>query len=164
MQGLLDEGNKRRKTESTDANSVSSRSHAVLEINVRRSPRNHYRVQQLCAKLALVDLAGSERAAGARGGGWGQYGQNNNIGQKLRGDANISRRPPPPSHALFISQPMQTPTMSVRSCVMVPTSTAPCSRWPTASTRWASRRRARRPHMCPTVTASSPACSRCGAY
>ena len=71
MQGLLDEGNKRRKTESTDANSVSSRSHAVLEINVRRSPRNHYRVQQLCAKLALVDLAGSERAAGARGRVWG---------------------------------------------------------------------------------------------
>ena len=71
LQGLLDEGNKRRKTESTDANSVSSRSHAVLEINVRRSPRNHYRVQQLCAKLALVDLAGSERAAGARGRVWG---------------------------------------------------------------------------------------------
>ncbi len=124
IMGLLEEGNKRRKTESTDANSQSSRSHAVssttrqgvrrgtwaenagrmglmvsvegsvngrresdgssqrlrrgrsgataptpsvqvLEINVRRTPRNHYRVQQLCAKLALVDLAGSERAAGA---------------------------------------------------------------------------------------------------
>ena len=38
--------------------------HQVLEIDVRRTPRNHYRVQQLCAKLALVDLAGSERAAG----------------------------------------------------------------------------------------------------
>ena len=39
----------------------------MLEINVRRTPRNHYRVQQLCAKLALVDLAGSERAALAGG-------------------------------------------------------------------------------------------------
>ena len=40
----------------------------VLEIDVRRTPRNHYRVQQLCAKLALVDLAGSERAAGVEEG------------------------------------------------------------------------------------------------
>ncbi|GAX81643.1 hypothetical protein CEUSTIGMA_g9071.t1 [Chlamydomonas eustigma] len=78
--GLLEEGNRRRKTESTDANSQSSRSHAVLEINVRRTPRNHYRVQQLCAKLALVDLAGSERAA-----------DTNNVGQKLRDGANINR-------------------------------------------------------------------------
>ena len=39
----------------------------VLEITVKRTPRNHYRVQQLCAKLALVDLAGSERAAGVKG-------------------------------------------------------------------------------------------------
>ena len=29
FQGLLDEGNRRRKTESTDANAQSSRSHAV---------------------------------------------------------------------------------------------------------------------------------------
>lgn len=53
---LLEDGNKRRKTESTDANSQSSRSHAVLEITIKRTPRNHYRVQQLKAKLSLVSL------------------------------------------------------------------------------------------------------------
>ena len=42
---LLREGNLRRKTESTDANAVSSRSHSVLEIVVRRSDRNHYQKQ-----------------------------------------------------------------------------------------------------------------------
>lgn len=46
-QGLLEEGNRRRKTEATDANAQSSRSHAVLEIAVKRSPKNHYRVQQV---------------------------------------------------------------------------------------------------------------------
>jgi kinesin family protein 18/19 len=80
LQGLLEEGNRRRKTEATDANAVSSRSHAVLEITVKRSPKNHYKVQQLKAKLALVDLAGSERAA-----------ETNNAGQKLRDGANINR-------------------------------------------------------------------------
>ena len=39
---LLREGNARRKTEETGANAVSSRSHAVLEIWVTRSDRNHY--------------------------------------------------------------------------------------------------------------------------
>lgn len=77
---LLEEGNKRRKTEATDANAQSSRSHAVLEIVIKRTPRNHYRVQQLRAKLSLVDLAGSERAA-----------DTNNAGQKLRDGANINR-------------------------------------------------------------------------
>eukprot|EP00959_Pyramimonas_sp_CCMP1952_P146760 3072018-Pyramimonas_sp.AAC.1 len=37
---LLEEGNKRRKTESTTANMASSRSHAVLEISVTQSGRN----------------------------------------------------------------------------------------------------------------------------
>lgn len=77
---LLEEGNKRRKTESTEANATSSRSHAVLEITVKRTPRNHYKVQQMKAKLSLVDLAGSERAA-----------ETNNAGQKLRDGANINR-------------------------------------------------------------------------
>lgn len=35
--GLLQEGNRRRKTEPTEVNAVSSRSHAVLEIEVQRS-------------------------------------------------------------------------------------------------------------------------------
>lgn len=77
---LLTQGNNRRKTESTDANATSSRSHAVLEIMVKRKQRNHYRAQTLRGKLALVDLAGSERAS-----------ETNNAGQKLRDGANINR-------------------------------------------------------------------------
>ncbi|KAL5988374.1 Kinesin-like protein KIN-8B [Asimina triloba] len=56
------------------------RSHAVLEITVKRKRRNQYRGQVLCGKLALVDLAGSERAS-----------ETNIGGHKLRDGANINR-------------------------------------------------------------------------
>ncbi|XP_022977214.1 kinesin-like protein KIN-8B isoform X6 [Cucurbita maxima] len=77
---LLNMGNSRRKTESTEVNATSSRSHAVLEISVKRKGRNKYPNQVLHGKLALVDLAGSERAT-----------ETNNAGQKLRDGANINR-------------------------------------------------------------------------
>nr|POE59769.1 kinesin-like protein kin-8b [Quercus suber] len=77
---LLNVGNSRRKTESTEANATSSRSHAVLEITVKRKQRNKYRNQVMQGKLALVDLAGSERAS-----------ETHNGGQKLRDGANINR-------------------------------------------------------------------------
>ncbi|XP_017969846.1 PREDICTED: kinesin-like protein KIF19 [Theobroma cacao] len=77
---LLNLGNSRRKTESTEANVTSSRSHAVLEITVTRKQRNKYRNQVMRGKLALVDLAGSERAS-----------ETNSGGQKLRDGANINR-------------------------------------------------------------------------
>lgn len=77
---LLNMGNSRRKTESTEVNATSSRSHAVLEIRVKRKRRNKYPNQVLQGKLALVDLAGSERAT-----------ETNNAGQKLRDGANINR-------------------------------------------------------------------------
>merc|ERR1719498_349105 len=55
---LLREGNLRRKTEPTEANAVSSRSHAVLEINVSRRERARgYKSETVLGKLALVDLA-----------------------------------------------------------------------------------------------------------
>jgi len=54
---LLKEGNARRKTEETGANSASSRSHAVLEIWVTKHEKNHYDVGYTTAKLTLVDLA-----------------------------------------------------------------------------------------------------------
>ncbi len=47
----LQEGNSRRKTESTDANAASSRSHAILEVTVCRSDRNHYQKQVWPCKL-----------------------------------------------------------------------------------------------------------------
>ncbi|XP_031255830.1 kinesin-like protein KIN-8B isoform X2 [Pistacia vera] len=77
---LLNLGNSRRKTESTEANATSSRSHAVLEITVKRKQKNKYRYQVMRGKLALVDLAGSERAS-----------ETNSGGQKLRDGANINR-------------------------------------------------------------------------
>lgn len=77
---VLKEGNARRKTESTDANAQSSRSHAILEIFVSRTERNKARYQVLMGKLSLVDLAGSERAH-----------DTNNSGQKLRDGANINK-------------------------------------------------------------------------
>jgi len=80
IMALLEQGNTRRKTESTNANSTSSRSHAVLEINIIRKPKNQYKTNSLRGKLSLVDLAGSERAA-----------ETNNAGQKLRDGANINR-------------------------------------------------------------------------
>ena len=61
-------------------NNIINRSHAVLEISVKRKQRNKYPNQVLHGKLALVDLAGSERAT-----------ETNNAGQKLRDGANINR-------------------------------------------------------------------------
>ncbi|KAK4760920.1 hypothetical protein SAY87_005813 [Trapa incisa] len=77
---LLNLGNSRRKTESTEANATSSRSHAVLEITVKRKQKSKYPNQLIRGKLALVDLAGSERAS-----------ETNSGGQKLRDGANINR-------------------------------------------------------------------------
>ncbi|WCJ32055.1 P-loop containing nucleoside triphosphate hydrolases superfamily protein [Euphorbia peplus] len=77
---LLNLGNSRRKTESTEANATSSRSHAVLEIIVKRKQKNKYQNQVMRGKLALVDLAGSERAS-----------ETNSGGHKLRDGANINR-------------------------------------------------------------------------
>ncbi|KAI3991609.1 hypothetical protein MKX01_009651, partial [Papaver californicum] len=77
---LLNLGSSRRKTESTEANATSSRSHAVLEITIRRKHKNQYQNQVIRGKLALVDLAGSETAS-----------ETNSGGQKLRDGANINR-------------------------------------------------------------------------
>ncbi|XP_019195317.1 PREDICTED: kinesin-like protein KIN-8B isoform X2 [Ipomoea nil] len=77
---LLNLGNSRRKTDSTEVNLTSSRSHAVLEITVTRKQSNKYPNQVMKGKLALVDLAGSERAS-----------ETNSGGKKLRDGANINR-------------------------------------------------------------------------
>jgi kinesin family protein 18/19 len=53
---LLQRGNGARVTEPTRANATSSRSHAVLQVFVRRACFAH------TSKLSLIDLAGSERA------------------------------------------------------------------------------------------------------
>lgn len=64
---LLQKGNKARTMEPTALNETSSRSHALLSINVRQTFPMHKndklkaRVKQ--GKLFMIDLAGSERAA-----------------------------------------------------------------------------------------------------
>ena len=62
VMNLLLIGNKRRTTESTNANQTSSRSHAVFQINVQKTHRTkNINVETSAGKLSLIDLAGSER-------------------------------------------------------------------------------------------------------
>mmetsp|Transcript_6322 Transcript_6322/g.8536 ORF Transcript_6322/g.8536 Transcript_6322/m.8536 type:complete len:592 (-) Transcript_6322:506-2281(-) len=53
---LVDAGNRKRTTHSTEANDTSSRSHAICQILLRDKDTSRLR-----GKLSLVDLAGSER-------------------------------------------------------------------------------------------------------
>ena len=64
---LLKEGNRRRTQEATLANQASSRSHAVLEVQVEKQssiPGTKTTVQT--GRLFMIDLAGSERVRTAR--------------------------------------------------------------------------------------------------
>ena len=78
---LLHQGNARRSQAATAANEVSSRSHAVLQINVETQDKAPGLVANIkVGKLSLVDLAGSERAANTK-----------NSGVRLVEGANINR-------------------------------------------------------------------------
>ncbi len=75
------QGNKRRKTEATLANAVSSRSHAVLQLVVKHNFRQDTgREVTVESKLSLIDLAGSERASAT-----------NNRGARLQEGASINK-------------------------------------------------------------------------
>jgi kinesin family protein 18/19 len=77
----LEQGNARRSQSATEANSQSSRSHAVFQVNVTsRSRALDTSIAVQSAKLSLVDLAGSERQA-----------RTNNKGARLVEGANINR-------------------------------------------------------------------------
>ncbi|CAK0799013.1 unnamed protein product [Prorocentrum cordatum] len=83
VMSLVRAGNARRTEETTAANPVSSRSHAVLQLEVESflPPRLEGGPQRRrAAKLSLVDLAGSERAANT-----------GNKGARLREGAMINR-------------------------------------------------------------------------
>ena len=62
---LLQKGNKERTQEPTAANKTSSRSHALLMVNVKQTAKS--RAQSRGAvkfgRLYMIDLAGSERAS-----------------------------------------------------------------------------------------------------
>ena len=78
---MITEGNRRRTQSPTEANAVSSRSHAVLQLNISRRPRTADTVEEMnSASLNIIDLAGSERAAST-----------SNNGMRMKEGANINR-------------------------------------------------------------------------
>ncbi|CAK4077593.1 unnamed protein product [Aphanomyces euteiches] len=82
---LLRLGNRNRRTESTAANQVSSRSHAVLQVTVKHTTTTMLRQNvpheaTTEGLLSLIDLAGSERASNTQ-----------NSGMRLTEGANINK-------------------------------------------------------------------------
>lgn len=75
---LILAGNQRRTMSPTLANATSSRSHAVLQVNIRQSERSSEDVT--LATLSIIDLAGSERASSTQ-----------NSGARLTEGANINK-------------------------------------------------------------------------
>ncbi|KAG9025239.1 kinesin-like protein Klp5 [Tulasnella sp. JGI-2019a] len=74
-------GNARRTQSPTHANQTSSRSHAVLQINVAQTPRTASTTEErTLATLSIIDLAGSERASATR-----------NMGERMVEGANINK-------------------------------------------------------------------------
>ena len=78
---ILKKANKNRTTESTNANEISSRSHAVVQLFIEIKDKNSgVQVEIKQSKLSLIDLAGSERASATQ-----------NKGIRLIEGANINR-------------------------------------------------------------------------
>ncbi|KAI1488428.1 kinesin motor domain-containing protein [Biscogniauxia mediterranea] len=78
---MIVKGNEYRTVSPTDANATSSRSHAVLQINVAQKDRNAaVNEPHTMATLSIIDLAGSERASATK-----------NRGERLLEGANINK-------------------------------------------------------------------------
>ena len=61
---LIERGNASRSTGTTGANEESSRSHAILQLCIKRSvDSSETKPARLVGKLSFIDLAGSERGA-----------------------------------------------------------------------------------------------------
>jgi kinesin family member 18/19 len=81
VNSIVQAGNARRTQSPTHANATSSRSHAVLQINVTQSPRTPGVIEErTMATLSIIDLAGSERAAATK-----------NMGKRMVEGANINK-------------------------------------------------------------------------
>lgn len=84
VQSVMDmivKGNEYRTISPTEANATSSRSHAVLQINVAQKDRNaDVSEPHTMATLSIIDLAGSERASATK-----------NRGDRLLEGANINK-------------------------------------------------------------------------
>jgi len=78
---MIVKGNEFRTISPTEANATSSRSHAVLQINVAQKDRNaDVNEPHTMATLSIIDLAGSERASATK-----------NRGERLTEGANINK-------------------------------------------------------------------------
>lgn len=78
---MIVQGNTARTMSPTEANATSSRSHAVLQINVAQKDRNaSVEEPHTMATLSIIDLAGSERASATK-----------NRGERLLEGANINK-------------------------------------------------------------------------
>jgi len=74
-------GNAMRTQSPTEANATSSRSHAVLQVNISLKDRNASTLEPVTmATLSIIDLAGSERASATK-----------NRGERLLEGANINK-------------------------------------------------------------------------
>ncbi|WOL00790.1 kinesin-like protein KIN-13B isoform X2 [Canna indica] len=61
---LIEKGNATRSTGTTGANEESSRSHAILQLAIKKSvDGNESKPARIAGKLSFIDLAGSERGA-----------------------------------------------------------------------------------------------------
>lgn len=78
---LILQGNANRTISPTEANAVSSRSHAVLQVNMSQKARTaNIQEDHTMATLSIIDLAGSERASVTK-----------NRGDRLLEGANINK-------------------------------------------------------------------------
>ncbi|KAA6397829.1 MAG: putative Chromosome-associated kinesin KIF4A protein [Streblomastix strix] len=78
---LLERGSSNRAAAATNANAVSSRSHAVLQVMIESTDRTASITKSVRrGKLSLIDLAGSERAAATM-----------NKGKRMQEGANINK-------------------------------------------------------------------------
>ncbi|KAK2625516.1 hypothetical protein QTJ16_004828 [Diplocarpon rosae] len=78
---MIVKGNEYRTVSPTAANATSSRSHAVLQINLAQKDRNaDVNEPHTMATLSIIDLAGSERASATK-----------NRGERLLEGANINK-------------------------------------------------------------------------
>lgn len=81
VMAMITTGNAFRTVSPTEANATSSRSHAVLQINVAQKDRNaDVNEPHTMATLSIIDLAGSERASVTK-----------NRGDRLLEGANINK-------------------------------------------------------------------------
>lgn len=81
VMNMIMKGNEMRTMSPTEANATSSRSHAVLQINIAQKDRNaSVEEPHTMATLSIIDLAGSERASATK-----------NRGERLLEGANINK-------------------------------------------------------------------------